>query len=66
MDSIETIKSCIKLYYQLANNKIIGQNRDNNSVNNMIKIVNSYIKSDYKPKPYIRGTKICINTFKVF
>ena len=45
---------------------MIYVNRDNNSVNNMIKIVNSYIKSDYKPKPYIRGTKICINTFKVF
>ena len=45
---------------------MIYVNRDNNSVNNMIKIVNSYIKSDYKPKPYIRGTKICINTLKVF
>ena len=41
-------------------------NRDNNSVKNMIKIVESYINTGLKPKCFVRGTKICMDTLKVF
>ena len=37
-------------------------NRDKNSVKNMIKIVSHCIKSNYKPKTFVYGTKICNNT----
>jgi hypothetical protein len=34
-------------------------NRDKNAVLNMVSIVNSYIKTNYKPKTFVLGTKIC-------
>jgi hypothetical protein len=34
-------------------------NRDNNSNNNMIDIVMSYIKTNYKPNTFVRGTYFC-------
>ena len=40
-------------------------NRDKNSVKNMIKIVNSYIETNHKPKTFVLGTKICNNTLCV-
>ena len=40
-------------------------NRDNNSVLNMIKIVESYIKNNIKPKTFVFGTKICKHSNKV-
>ena len=46
--------------------KTILVNRDNNSVKNMVKIVKSYIETDYKPECFVRGTKICKDTLKIF
>ena len=40
-------------------------NRDTNSVKNMIKIVSNYIKTNYKPKTFVLGTKICNDTLCV-
>ncbi len=40
-------------------------NRDINSVKNMKNIVFSYINTNYKPKTFVMGTKICNNTFCV-
>jgi hypothetical protein len=34
-------------------------NRDTNATKNMIKIMESYIKSGIKPKIFVLGTKIC-------
>ena len=73
MYSIETIKSCIKLYYQLANNKIIGQNREKiiknvfnihmNTLYNWIKlyynkITKTFDFSTFKTKFKYNNTKI--------
>ena len=40
-------------------------NRDKNSVKNMIKIVSNYINTNYKPKTFVLGTKICNHTLCV-
>jgi len=40
-------------------------NRDVNSVKNMKKIVSLYISTNYKPKTFVLGTKICNNTLCV-
>ena len=40
-------------------------NRDINSNKNMIEIVDSFIKTNYRPKTFVMGTKICSDTLKV-
>lgn len=41
-------------------------NRDVNSVKNMKKIVSFYISTNYKPKTFVLGTKICNNTWMCY
>ena len=40
-------------------------NRDNNSTKNMKDIVLSYIKTNYRPKSFVLGTKICKHSLRV-
>ena len=50
------------LTYKMENNKSWCINRDENAVNNMIKIVNNQIKEKKRPQKYIRGTIKDVNT----
>ena len=78
--SLEKLKDKnIKRYNKVKSNKKIHKilvcktneklnefvNRDINSVKNMIKIVSNYINTNYKPKTFVLGTKICNNTLCV-
>ena len=46
------------LTYEAENKRLGCINRDNNAVNNMIKIVKSYLKDKTRPERYCRGYKI--------
>ena len=66
VDKIKKDKKIHKILVCKTNEKLNEYvNRDINSVKNMKNIVFSYINTNYKPKTFVMGTKICNNTFCV-
>jgi len=59
-------KSIHKILVCKANEKLKEYvNRDNNATKNMKDIVFSYIKTNYRPKSFVLGTKICKHSLRV-
>jgi hypothetical protein len=59
-------KSIHKILVCKANEKLKEYvNRDNNATKNMKDIVFSYTKTNYRPKSFVSGTKICKHSLRV-